>query len=148
MPRIMTYSAHMLDAFKNDVNNIVAFQSLMMDTSNRNYVKYPHDESNEMIRAQLNKVLGIDYKTASNMERRQAMRLHGPEAYSLVETVLVEKLQSGWDSNNAFFMNYVEQRNLAQGDMNEFYVEDNSLLTVSRFAGNHHDVNFYSVRVA
>jgi hypothetical protein len=76
------------------------------------------------------------------------MRLHGPEAYSLVETVLVEKLQSGWDSNNAFFMNYVEQRNLAQGDMNEFYVEDNSLLTVSRFAGNHHDVNFYSVRVA
>lgn len=68
------------------------------------------------------------------------MRLHGPEAYSLVETVLVEKLQSGWDSNNAFFMNYVEQRNLAQGDMNEFYVEDNSLLTVSRFAGNHHDV--------
>ena len=140
MPRLMTYSAHMLNSFKNDVNNIVAFQSLLMQAANRNYSQYPHDEMNEMIRTQFNQVLGIDFRTASNMERRQAMRLHAPETYSLVETVLADRLQSGWDSNNAFFMNYVEQRNLAQGDMNEFWVEDNSLLTVSRFAGNHHDI--------
>jgi len=51
MPRIMTYSAHLLDTFNNDVNNVVAFQSLMLDATNRNYSQYPHDEMNEMIRA-------------------------------------------------------------------------------------------------
>ena len=37
-------------------------------------------------------------------------------------------------------MKYVDQRNLALGDRNEFYSEDNSVLSVMRVSGNHHDV--------
>ena len=50
-------------------------------------------------------------------------------------------MNSGFNTSNARFMEYVEEVNIADGDANEFYVEDNSLLTVSRFANNHHDIN-------
>ena len=34
----------------------------------------------------------------------------------------------------------VEVRNLALGDTNEFFVNDSSVLTVSKYAGGHHDI--------
>ena len=37
-------------------------------------------------------------------------------------------------------MKYVDQRNLALGDKNEFYAEDDSVLSVMKIAGNHHDI--------
>lgn len=37
-------------------------------------------------------------------------------------------------------MKYVDQRNLALGDKNEFVSEDDSILSVMRVAGNHHDI--------
>ena len=37
-------------------------------------------------------------------------------------------------------MKYVDQRNLALGDKNEFYAEDDSVLNVMKIAGNHHDI--------
>ena len=37
-------------------------------------------------------------------------------------------------------MKYVDQRNLALGDKNEFYSEDESILSVMKVAGNHHDI--------
>ena len=59
-------------------------------------------------------------------------------------------MTSGWtESNTRFFTDYVEQINIADGDLNQFWVQDDSLLVVSKFAGNHHDVNLSnSVRVA
>lgn len=94
------------------------------------------------ITKQFNAILGLaDYKTATSMEKRQARRLHAPEVYSLVERVLVDRMTSGWTSSNVqFFENYVEQINIAEGDQNLFWVTDNSLLTVSKFSGSHHDV--------
>ena len=37
-------------------------------------------------------------------------------------------------------MKYVDQRNLALGDKNEFYSPDESILSVMRVAGNSHDI--------
>ena len=75
------------------------------------------------------------------MKRRQAWREHNKEIASLIEDVVVDKMNSGWSAANAKFMEYVREINLADGDKNEIYVEDNSLLQVSKFAGNHHDIN-------
>lgn len=47
---------------------------------------------------------------------------------------------NGWDDRNAKFMQYVEDVNIANGDQNSFYAADPSLLTVSVWAGEHHDV--------
>ena len=37
-------------------------------------------------------------------------------------------------------MRFVEAKNLAMGDKNEFYVDDDSILSVMEVSGNHHDI--------
>ncbi len=149
MRLLKTFSANVMEKFEGKIENVIAFEDMMDQAANRDYSNYTREEMNDAIRKQFNAIMGIDYKTASRMERRQARRLHAPEIYSLVERVLVDRMTSGWNANNAFFMDYVEQINIADGDQNLFWVTDDSLLTVSKFAGNHHDVNLSnSVRVA
>lgn len=154
MRDITLFSANTLAKFDNNYDNIVEFDGLLMDASHGIYSKYSKEETNTIIRNQFDKITGICYKTATPMKRRQAMRAHAPEIYTLIENVLVDKMQSGWTEANAKFMEYVEEVNLADGDKNEFFVNDDSLLQVSKFAGNHHDVELnnykrlYSIRIA
>ena len=151
MREMMNFSANVIAQFENNYDNMLEFNGIMMDASNNIYSKYTKDETNKIIRNQFNKICGFDFKTASPMKRHQAMRDHGKEIASLIEDTLVDRMNSGWTAANARFMDFVQEINIANGDQNEFYVEDNSLLQVSRFAGNHHDVrSLYgnSVRVA
>ena len=60
------------------------------------------------------------------------------DIFEIIEVVLDQTLPEGW-RDNEFFNRFVEERRLDLGDTNEFYAEDNTLLTVSRFSGNHWD---------
>ena len=140
MKDITCFSANVLAQFDNKYDNILEFNSLMMDASNGIYEKYSKEDTQTILRNQFDKIMGINFKSATNMKRRQAWRDHNKEIASLIEDVIADKMNSGWNSANARFMEYVDERNIAEGDANEFFVEDNSLLTVSKFAGNHHDV--------
>lgn len=148
MRDITCFSTNVVTNFDNNYDNMLQFNEVILDASHNVYEKYSKEETNTIIRNQFNRIMGIDFKTATPMKRRQAWRDHGRELASLIEDVILDKMQSGWNAANARFMEYVEEVNIADGDKNEFYVEDNSLLQVSKFAGNHHDVNLYSVRVA
>lgn len=140
MKDITCFSANTLAKFDNNYENMLTFNSLMMDASNGVYEKYSKEDTQTILRNQFDKVLGINFKTASRMERRQAWRNHNKEIATLIEDVIVDKMNSGFNTSNARFMEYVEEINIADGNENQFFVEDNSLLTVSRFAGNSHDV--------
>ena len=145
----LEFIARVQNCFDNNADNFVKFHNLAVDAANRVYTKYSKEEANNMLREQFNAILGIDFKSATDMKRRQAWRDHGRETYSIIEDSLLDRMNSGWNAKNAFFMNYVEEINLAEGDKNQFYVKDNSLLTVSKFANDHHDILFsHSVRVA
>lgn len=146
MRDITCFSANVLANFENNYDNMLAFNSLMMDASHGVYEKYSKEETSTILRNQFDKILGITFKTATPMKRRQAWRDHSKEIATLIEDVVVDKMNSGWNAANARFMEYVREVNLADGDKNEFYVEDNSLLTVSKFAGSHHDVVRQAVR--
>ncbi len=65
-------------------------------------------------------------------------RKYKNDIFAIIETVLDQTLPEGW-SDNEFFNRFVEVVRLDLGDTNEFYAEDNGLLTVSRFSGNHWD---------
>lgn len=134
------FSANTVALFENNYDNMLQFNEVMMDTSNGIHVKYTKEEANTIIRNQFDRVLGINFKTASVKERRQALRRNKIEIAQLIEDVLVDKMVSGWNVANARFMAYVDTKNIGLGDENEFYVADNSLLQVSKFAGNHYDV--------
>lgn len=140
MKDITCFSANTLAKFENNYDNIVAFNELMVNANNGVFEKYSKEQTQEMIRTQFNSILGIDFKNAKPMARRQAWRNHGKEIASLIENIVVDKMNSGWNQANARFMEYVQDINTANGDQNEFYVEDNSLLVVSKFAGSHHNV--------
>ena len=140
MRDITCFSANTVAQFDNKYDNMLAFNSLMLDAGNNVYDKYSKEDTQTILRNQFDKVLGINFKTATKMQRRQAWRDHNKEIATLIEDVVVDRMNSGWDGANARFMAYVEDINIANGDENQFFVEDNSLLTVSKFAGNHHDI--------
>lgn len=149
MRDITCFSANTVANFDNDYNNMLQFNDLVMNASRRDYGKYTKDEVDTIIRNQFDKITGINFKTATPMKRRQAWRDHGKEIYTLIEDVILDRMVSGWDAGNARFMEFVKEVNIADGDVNSFYVNDPSLLQVSVWAGEHHDVNFYySVRIA
>lgn len=141
MKDITAFSANVIANFDNNYENMLVFNDLMMDASNGIYDKYSKAETSEIIRNQFNKILGIDYKKASRTERRQAWRAHGVEVCSIVENILVDRMMSGWNATNARFMEFVDDINIARGDINYFTVNDTSLLTVSKWASNHHDID-------
>ena len=138
--KLMQFSQNVINAFEGKEENYVQFRDLMMDSYHQVYEKYNKEQANDIFRNQFDAIMGIDFKEANARERRQAWRDHGKEVSSLVETILIDKMVSGWTDQNAFFENYVEQVNIGAGDKNEFVVEEASLLTVSKFAGSHHDI--------
>ena len=140
MRDITCFSTNVVAQFENNYDNMLKFNDVLMDAAHRVYSEYTKEETDKIIRTQFDRIMGIDFKNATAMKRRQAWRDHGKEMASLIEDVIVDKMNSGWTAANAKFMEFVEEVNIANGDVNEFYVEDNSLLQVSKFAGNHHDV--------
>lgn len=140
MRDITCFSANTVAQFENDYDNMLQFNGVLLDASSKVYSNYSKEESDTIIRNQFDKILNIDFKNATPMKRRQAWRDHGKEIASLIEDVIVDKMNSGWTEANAKFMEFVEEVNIANGDVNEFYVEDHSLLQVSEFAGNHHNI--------
>lgn len=140
MRDITCFSANTVAQFENNYENMLQFNEVVMNSSRRVYSNYSKEETDTIIRNQFDKIMNIDFKNATAMKRRQAWRDHGKELASLIEDVIVDKMNSGWTEANAKFMEFVEEVNIANGDVNEFYVEDNSLLQVSKFAGNHHDI--------
>lgn len=140
MRDIACFTSNVLANFDNKYDNIVEFGDLALDASRRVYSKYSKDETQSIIRKQGNKILGIDFKKATPMQRRQAWRAHGKEVWSVIENVVLDRMTGGFTESNSKFMDFVEDVNIADGDVNEFYVNDSSLLIVSKFAGNHHDI--------
>lgn len=65
-------------------------------------------------------------------------RKYKNDIFEIIEVMLDQTLPEGW-KDNEFMNRFVETKRLDLGDKNEFIVEDNSLLTVSKFSGNHWD---------
>lgn len=114
------------------------FKRLLIDTGKGCPIQYSVGEADQAIRKKFNEVLGTD-ENSTVKERRRAYRMHKNEVFAIIEDVIDELLVSGW-TDNPFFRDFVEVKNLADGDKNEFYVPDKSILTLSKFSGNHHDI--------
>lgn len=68
----------------------------------------------------------------------RSFRKYKNDLYEILEVTLDQTIPEGFNDNE-FFERFVETIRVDLGDINEFYSEDNSLLTVSKFAGNHWD---------
>lgn len=106
---------------------------LCLDSYNGKVKDFSQGDSGEVIRKAFVDIIGTDKINYRVFRRNQA------QIYEIIEDVLDQLIVDGW-KNNKFFERFVETKDLDFGDRNEFYVEDKSLLTVSKFSGNHWDI--------
>lgn len=136
---IKNFSLEAKEAFNNDIAEMTSFSKVLLDTA-RGESEYTAKEADAIIRGKFNEILGFSAdEKPSNKEIRKAIRRHKIDVYEIIEETIENMLESGW-GENPFFREFVEEKNLANGDANLFYSPDTTLLTVSEFSGNHHDL--------
>lgn len=100
-----------------------------VDAYNGKLKKYSVDDSMELLRKAAIEANGgstiIDYK------RIRDGKCNG--LFTLIEEILSRTIADGFQ-NDDYFMSLVDYRNLALGDKNEFYVEDNDYFAVAEVA--------------
>lgn len=122
------------DEFKNLVFDL-GLRREIYDAENNRIVSKA--EANEKVLTFVHNVLGID-KHSTKKQRKRAMREHGRELFEVLEDVIDFKVETGFHENE-FFNEFVEERNLARGDSQEFWTETDVILAISKVSGDHHD---------
>ena len=140
MAKLMNFNANVRDVFENDEAKFAAFNQLMLDVANNNLEDdITIKEANAKITTMFKKIIGCD-EHSTKAEIRKAIRKNQQVLFDLIEEVVPNLLQSGWQ-DNPFFNEFVEVRNIDIGDQNVFYTEDETILTVSKVSGNHWDLD-------
>lgn len=138
MSNFMRFDSTARSAFNNDPAQYANFQKLLVDTAKKSVQEYSEKEANAKIVEKFRAALGISENDRPQQVRR-AIRANQNLVFTIIEETVEEMIITGW-MNDPFFMEYVETKNLAIGDTNDFYVGDDSILSVSKVSGNHHNM--------
>lgn len=111
-----------VDSYTGDITNYVA-----------DNVKTDSQSIDKQIRERLEKEVFKGEKFSYRTYEK-----HKNEIFEIIEAVLDQVIPYGW-AGDPFFEEFVDERRVDLGDLNEFYVGSNSVYTVSRFSGNHWD---------
>ena len=103
-------------------------------------------EASDTIRKACFDYLGLTKDSTDKQIKRALNSERGTQFFEVIEEIIDVQIAHGL-SENEFFNQYVETKNMADGDRNEFWVDDEVLLTVGKTSGDHHDFNS-RVRVA
>jgi len=131
--------SHINAVFAESKTTIEEFQTLLTDVAKGDLqAGVTKKEADDKICMMFNKLYGFD-KKPTILEAEKALRINPYIAFEVIEDVVPNLIQSGWDAN-PFFREYVDVRNLARGDENVFYTEQNVILNVARLNGDHWDM--------
>lgn len=140
MNKFMTFDAHTREVFDNDENKFDSFKKLLLDAASGDYEEgVTAKEANAKIVSKFKQVIGLD-DNANKIEIRKAIRRNQPTLFAIIEETVEDLLVSGWQGNE-FYNDYCDIRNLALGDENLFTTLDNTILSVSRIADGHWDID-------
>lgn len=139
MNKFMSFNATMQAAFDNDEAKFENFSKMLVDAAMNNLEEgVSMKEANAKIVSKFRAAIGCN-ENSTSVEIRKAIRRNQVELFDIIEDTIQDLLVSGWMAV-PFFQKYVEVRNLALGDKNEFYIEDDSMLSVMEVSGNHHNI--------
>ena len=140
MIKLMNFDANVREVFENDENKLFAFNKLMLDTANGTLEEgVTAKEASEKIVSMFKQVIGVG-ENATKAEVRKAIRKHQNTLFDLIEEVVPNLLNTGWQ-DNPFFNEFVDTKNIDIGDQNVFYTDDETILSVSKVSGNHWDID-------
>lgn len=139
MANQLTFSEpNVIKVFSGSGYDYCEFSTLMLMAARGDESLVKRNTASDKIRKVMREAYGIP-DGADRKAIHKAIRRCPAIMYEIVEEIVPNMLISGW-GNNPFFNEYVEIRNLANGTKNDFQVEDETILTVSEFSGNHHDI--------
>lgn len=123
-----------------DATDFHTFGKICIDTYKNRLQKHTVAEANDVIRNKIKDVMGLGENPTDLQIKKAFKKTAVREAvFEILEEVLDDTLVTGW-SNNPFFARYVEFKTMTLGQKNSFYVKDNCILTVSKIAGGHHNL--------
>ena len=96
------------------------------------------EQASAKIRQMFRDILHVS-EDVSRKDLRRAIRRYKTDLFEVTEDTIEQLLVSGWQENE-FFNAFVEIKSADLGDTNEFWVEDDVILTVAEVSGNHHDL--------
>ena len=96
-------------------------------------------DANEVLRKAVFEELGLNEKSTPKQIKRALDSERGKEFFAIIEELIDVRIATGWHDNE-FFNAFVEEKNLADGDANEFWTDDDIILTVAKVSGDHHDL--------
>ena len=140
---IKTFSTQHLRNIFAEENKYEAARNLMLDLAlGREII---HDgkviskqEANDKVRQLSFQILEIQKEKPTKRDLHRAMERHGKEWFEVIEEVVDVVIEWGFREND-FFMNYVDRRSIANDDKLEFLTEDETILSVAKVSGQHHD---------
>lgn len=97
-------------------------------------------EANEAIRKACFEELGLTKDSTDKQIKRALKSEKGVALMEVIEEVIDTQIAYGLSADE-FFNQFVETKNIADGDRNDFWVDDDVLLTVSKVSGDHHDIS-------
>lgn len=97
-------------------------------------------EASDTIRKACFDFLGLTKDSTNKQIKRALNSERGTQFFEVIEEIIDVQIAHGL-SENEFFNQYVETKNIADGDRNEFWVDDEVLLTVGKTSGDHHDLS-------
>ena len=103
-------------------------------------------EASDTIRKACFEYLGLTKDSTTKQIKRALNSERGTQFFEVIEEIIDTQIAHGL-SENEFFNTWVESKNMADGDRNEFWADDEIILTVSKVSGDNHDFNS-RVRVA
>lgn len=140
----LTFSEHVNSVFAAMNTDYESMNNLMQDVAlGREIFDAESDrviskkEANDKIYQFSLKLLGID-NVHDKKQVRRGFRDHGREWFDIIEDTIDSKIAWGF-ADNMWFNELVDQRNIAYGDRQDFYIENDAILSVSKAGTSHHD---------
>jgi len=142
--KILTFSEHVNSVFAACGTNYEMINNLMQDVAlGREIYDAETDrviskkEANEKIYNFSLKILGIE-NVRDKKQVRRGFRDHGKEWFDIIEDTVDTKIAWGF-TDSMWFNDLVDQRNIAYGDRQDFYIEEEAILSVAKAGTSHHD---------
>lgn len=97
-------------------------------------------EASDTIRKACFEYLGLTKDSTTKQIKRALNSERGTQFFEVIEEIIDVQIAHGL-SENEFFNTWVESKNMADGDRNEFWADDEIILTVSKVSGDNHDLS-------
>ena len=147
---MMRFSTNHLRTIFADEDKYKNFKKLTYDLNHGNDIyEYDEDgnqrkiskkEANKAVRKILMEVCDLtEGDLKSEKRRKRALKEHAVEVFELIESDIDFKVETGFRENE-WFQNYVDMRNIALGDDEEFWTKEKIMFVVSEISGNHHNI--------